>query len=131
MSVYVVAQGTIENREMLDQYVSKVIPTITAGGGKILGFDEAPEVVEGEIQHSRTVILEFADRDAEIAANRGAGYATGAQTAYQQPAPAPPPAPSASEPDRIGQLKDLAQLKEQGILTEEEFAAKKKQLLGI
>jgi len=29
------------------------------------------------------------------------------------------------------QLQQLAQLRDQGILTEEEFAAKKKQLLGI
>jgi len=64
MSVYVVAQGRIENREMLDQYVAKVIPTIQAGGGRILGFDESPEVVEGEIQTPRTVILEFPSRDA-------------------------------------------------------------------
>ncbi len=28
MSVYVIAQGKIENRGLLDQYVAKVIPTI-------------------------------------------------------------------------------------------------------
>ncbi len=33
--------------------------------------------------------------------------------------------------DSIDQLKKLAELKEQGIVTDEEFAAKKKQLLGI
>jgi Short C-terminal domain len=40
-----------------------------------------------------------------------------------------PEAPA--EPDLSGQLEQLAQLKAQGILTEEEFAAKKKQILGI
>jgi uncharacterized protein (DUF1330 family) len=64
MPVYVVAQGRIENREMLDEYVAKVIPTIQAGGGRILGFDESPEVVEGEVAHPRTVILEFPSREA-------------------------------------------------------------------
>jgi uncharacterized protein (DUF1330 family) len=64
VSVYVIAQGRIENREMLDQYVSKVIPTITSNGGRILGFEETPEVVEGEVQHPRTVILEFPSHDA-------------------------------------------------------------------
>jgi predicted Zn-dependent peptidase len=34
-------------------------------------------------------------------------------------------------PDVIEQLKQLAALTQQGILTEEEFAAKKAQLLGI
>jgi len=64
LSVYVIAQGRIENREMLDQYVAKVLPTIQSGGGRILGFDEAPELVEGELEHPRTVILEFESREA-------------------------------------------------------------------
>lgn len=33
--------------------------------------------------------------------------------------------------DTASQLQQLAQLKDQGILTEEEFAAKKKQILGL
>lgn len=33
--------------------------------------------------------------------------------------------------DTTAQLQELAQLRNQGILTEEEFAAKKKQVLGI
>lgn len=64
MPVYVVAQGRIENREMLDQYVSKAIPTITGAGGRILGFDETPEMIEGDVEHPRTVILEFPSREA-------------------------------------------------------------------
>ncbi len=64
MPVYVVAQGRIENREMLNEYVAKAIPTIQSGGGRILGFDESPEVVEGVVEHPRTVILEFASREA-------------------------------------------------------------------
>ena len=64
MPVYAVAQGRIENREMLNQYVAKVMPTIQAGGGRILGFDESPEVVEGELDLPRTVILEFPSREA-------------------------------------------------------------------
>ena len=64
MPVYVVAQGRIEDREMLAEYVAKVVPTIQSGGGRILGFDESPEVVEGELEHPRTVILEFPSREA-------------------------------------------------------------------
>ena len=63
MPVYAIAQGRIENREMLDRYVAKVIPTIESGGGRILGFDESPEVVEGEVAYPRTVILEFPSRE--------------------------------------------------------------------
>jgi hypothetical protein len=54
--------------------------------------------------------------------------------AVSGPAPAgPPPAvpkPSA-QPDYIDELTRLAGLKDAGIITEEEFQAKKKQLLGL
>ena len=46
-----------------------------------------------------------------------------AQQQYAAPAPA--------EPDITTELTQLAQLHTQGILTDEEFAAKKAQLLGI
>ena len=48
---------------------------------------------------------------------------------YAEPAPAPAPA-AAPEQDTISQLKELAALKDQGILTEEEFAAQKAKILG-
>ena len=52
---------------------------------------------------------------------------------YDEPEPAPPapaPAAAAPAPDPIQQLKELAALKEQGILTDEEFAAQKAKILG-
>jgi hypothetical protein len=49
----------------------------------------------------------------------------------QAPPPAPAPAPAAGpSPDMVEQLKQLADLKDQGILTEEEFAAQKAKILG-
>ena len=55
-----------------------------------------------------------------------------AQQAYQEPAPQPVAAPPAEDArdKQIAQLKELADLKAQGILTEEEFAAQKAQILG-
>ena len=55
------------------------------------------------------------------------------------PAPAPadePAAPEAAAPEaaespQVEQIKQLAALKDQGILTEEEFAASKAKILGI
>jgi hypothetical protein len=42
------------------------------------------------------------------------------------------PAPAAtSEPEYMAELERLAQLRDQGIVSEEEFEAKKKQILGI
>jgi hypothetical protein len=51
------------------------------------------------------------------------------QQAAQQAPPAPAAAP-ASESSMIDQLKQLGELKSQGILTEEEFAAQKAKLLA-
>jgi hypothetical protein len=44
---------------------------------------------------------------------------------------APAPTATSSEPEYVGELERLAQLRDQGILSEEEFEAKKKQILGI
>jgi hypothetical protein len=61
------------------------------------------------------------------------------QQYYEEPPPqqyaqpqyaAPPPAPAPEAPDPIEQLKELAALKDQGILTEEEFSAEKAKILG-
>lgn len=80
--------------------------------------------VSGRVQ--RRQAEKYADRDAQIYADR--------QSAYQQTQPqyaeAPPPPPQAPAADPVQQLKELAELKNQGILTEEEFAAQKAKILG-
>ena len=48
----------------------------------------------------------------------------------QQYEQAPPAAPGNGAADPIEQLKQLAELKDQGILTEQEFAAQKAKILG-
>ena len=47
---------------------------------------------------------------------------------YAAPPPAAPAAPAGE--DRVEQLKELASLKDQGILTDEEFAREKARILG-
>jgi hypothetical protein len=82
--------------------------------------------VSGRVQ--RRQAEKYATRDANIYAQR--------EQAYEQqmaPPPPPPPAPPAAAPsqaDTIEQLKQLGELKAQGILTEEEFAAEKAKILG-
>lgn len=49
---------------------------------------------------------------------------------YAAPPPAPAPAPSGDGESRVDQLKGLAALKEQGVLTEEEFASEKARILA-
>jgi hypothetical protein len=69
-------------------------------------------------------------------ANRWAAQSQ--QQAYQQPyaydqAPtyeAPPPAPADDMDTKIAQLRELGELKSQGVLSEDEFAAQKRRILG-
>jgi hypothetical protein len=49
---------------------------------------------------------------------------------YPPPAAAPPPAPAAPAVDPIERLTQLGQLRDAGVLTEEEFAAQKAKLLA-
>ena len=59
MSVYVIVQGKVENRGLLDQYVAKAGSTIKSHQGRTIAFDEEPDMVEGQMEHPRTVIVEF------------------------------------------------------------------------
>lgn len=52
------------------------------------------------------------------------------QAVAQQPAPAPAAAPADSMDAKISQLKELGELKAQGVLTEAEFAAQKERILN-
>ena len=58
-------------------------------------------------------------------------YAQQDQAAYDQEMAAQQMAAPPPEPGYAAELEQLAQLKAQGILTDEEFEAKKKQILGI
>ncbi|MER5396856.1 SHOCT domain-containing protein [Streptomyces sp. NPDC002599] len=54
-----------------------------------------------------------------------------AQQQYQEPPPPPPPpAPADEMTSKIDQLKQLGDLKAQGVLTEAEFEAQKARILG-
>jgi hypothetical protein len=71
------------------------------------------------------------------AAQRGGGQdepAEAPDAGHDPEADHPEDQPAASAPAQTGyaaELEQLAKLKDQGILTEEEFAAKKAQILGI
>lgn len=85
--------------------------------------------VSGRVQ--RRQAAKFADRDAQTAADRNRAYEQ--DRAEQEPATrddAQAPAAQERQPDLVTQLRELASLKEDGILTEEEFAAQKAKLLG-
>jgi hypothetical protein len=61
---------------------------------------------------------------------------SGGQDPYQQQAPQEAPAPEEAQaapaaPDYTDELERLAKLRDEGVITAEDFDAKKKQLLGI
>lgn len=90
--------------------------------------------VSGRVQ--RRQAEKYATRDANIYAQREQAYQ---QDMYQQQAqqapPPPPPAPAAApvaaEETPADQIARLGELKAQGLLTDEEFAAAKAKVLGI
>jgi len=82
--------------------------------------------------------IELSDEDkAALAAEGGQAEVGGATVSYEgqpQATPAPPQAASAppqAAPSYIEELEKLAALRDQGIISEEDFAAKKAQLLGL
>jgi hypothetical protein len=84
----------------------------------------ATAVAGGVSRHQQAKAQQSAD---------AAAYQEQAQAPVYVEAPPPAPAPPASTPmgeDKIKLLQDLAGLKDQGILTEEEFAAQKAKILA-
>ena len=63
MSVYLVARGRISDQDMQDEYVARAVETIPSDA-RIVAFDLASEVVEGDPADERTVIIEFPSREA-------------------------------------------------------------------
>jgi hypothetical protein len=66
-----------------------------------------------------------------VSRRQAAKYAQQDQAAAAQYAPAPAAPAPVSNDDMVQQLEQLAQLKDQGILTQAEFDAKKAQILGL
>jgi len=74
---------------------------------------------------------EAAPADESAAPEAAAPEAAAPEAAAPEAAAPEAAAPEAAESSDIEQLKQFAALKDQGILTEEEFAAKKAQILGL
>ena len=88
------------------------MPGLLRGAARVAVVSGTATAVSNNV--TRRQMRRFGEQDAQQAA----------------PAAAPAAAPSSNE-DQITQLQQLAQLKDQGILTQEEFDAKKKQILGL
>lgn len=63
MSAYLVINCSITDRALLDEYVAAAGGTIGVVPIKVLAMDNESETVEGEPAGTRTVILEFEDKE--------------------------------------------------------------------
>ena len=130
------------------------MPGLLRGVARTAVVAGTASAVSGRVQ--RRQADKFAERDAHAAAERSQAYQQemGAPPAYAPPTPqygaappqvyaqpqyAPPPQPqyapepaaaAPSQADVISQLKQLGELRDAGVLTEDEFAAQKAKLLG-
>lgn len=102
------------------------MPGLLRGVARTAVVAGTASAVNGRVQ--RRQAAKFADQDAQVAAERQQSYEQyNAPPQQYAPQPAAPAAPAA---DPIQQLTDLARLRDQGVLTEQEFAAQKAKILG-
>jgi hypothetical protein len=104
------------------------MPGLLRGVARTAVIAGTATAVSGRVQ--RRQAEKFADRDAQIYAEREQAYQQ--QVAPQQYAPQPQyaPAPAPAEDDTITKLQKLGELHAQGILTDDEFAAQKAKILN-
>ena len=105
------------------------MPGLLRGVARTAVIAGTAQGVSGRVQ--RRQARKFADQDAQnMAARDQAYYQQVAPPQQYAPPPEPAPAPDAGTDDMLEQLKQLGELKVQGILTEEEFAAQKAKILA-
>ncbi|MGI9607028.1 MAG: DUF1330 domain-containing protein [Acidimicrobiales bacterium] len=71
---YVIFTEDVTDRDKMDAYAAKAVPTFLASGGKALIAGPAEEVPEGEWHGNQTVVLEFESLDAAKAWYHSDGY---------------------------------------------------------
>lgn len=94
----------------------------------LLGGIAKTAVVAGTAQATRNAVNRHAAEKNMRTYSEAAQEVLGQQVTYAQPQQATP-APQVQE-DTVSQLERLAALKDQGILTEEEFQTQKAKILG-
>ena len=84
MSVYVIAQISITDREAYNRYQSRFLDVFRQFKGQLLAADENPKIVEGEWTREKVILMKFPDKESfeewafspayqEIAKDRKAG----------------------------------------------------------
>jgi uncharacterized protein (DUF1330 family) len=66
LTVYVVAQIRIHDRDRYDSYAAAFMPVLIQYGGRLLAADEAPAVLEGRWAGEKLNIIAFPDEEAAL-----------------------------------------------------------------
>ncbi len=82
MTHYLVGHIAIRDRERYAQYEAGFMPILQQYGGQVLAVNDSAEVLEGEADGRRLVILAFTDRDAALTWARSPEYQAIAQHRY-------------------------------------------------
>ncbi len=61
MSIYVIAQISITDRDAYDKYQARFLDVFKKFKGKLLAADEKPQTVEGIWEHDKVILMEFPD----------------------------------------------------------------------
>lgn len=67
MPVYVIARMKIHDRKGYDRYEDSFMPVFEKFDGKMLSVDEDPTILQGEWNHTRSVLIEFPDKKSAYA----------------------------------------------------------------
>jgi len=84
MTCYIVGRIAIHDREAYGRYAAAFLPVLSQHGGRLLVSEEQPEVMEGDWDGRKLVVMSFENREAarawasspeylEIAKDRHAG----------------------------------------------------------
>lgn len=63
MSVYVIAQISITDRDRYNKYQARFLEVFAKFKGQLLAADENPQVVEGAWERGKVVLLKFPDKE--------------------------------------------------------------------
>jgi uncharacterized protein (DUF1330 family) len=67
MAAYLVFHNRVTNAEKMQEYLAKVRETMASYNPEILVFAEHAEVIEGQTNLPRTIVMKFDSRDAAMA----------------------------------------------------------------
>ena len=67
MPVYIIARMKIFDREGYDRYEDGFMPIFEKFNGTMLSVDEEPTVLQGEWNHTRSILIEFPDKKSAYA----------------------------------------------------------------